>query len=86
MCGIVLSYRAARGGHSCVCANLLKHKISPNVQDHHGRTPLQCAAYGGFINCMNILLEEGADPDLQDEEVRVLNLLQVIYCKYYCSL
>ena len=34
------------------------------------RTPLQCAAYGGFVNCMSVLIEHKADTDSQDHEVR----------------
>lgn len=44
------------------CVNLL--------QDHAGRTPLQCAAYGGYITCMAVLMENHADPNIQDKEVR----------------
>ena len=36
---------------------------------HYRRTPLQCAAYGGFVNCMSVLIELQADPNAQDNEV-----------------
>jgi len=33
------------------------------------RTALQCAAYGGYTDCMNVLISEGgADPNIQDSE------------------
>lgn len=40
------------------------------VQDQAGRTPLQCAAYGGYITCMAVLMENNADPNIQDKEVK----------------
>ena len=33
------------------------------------RTPLQCAGYGGYVNCMSVLMEHKADPNGQDNEV-----------------
>ena len=48
---------------------LISHEISPNIQDFAGRTPLQCAAYGGFINAMSLLIEKGADTNIQDNQV-----------------
>lgn len=44
------------------------------VESLHGpipfsRTSLQCAAYGGFVNCMSVLLEHKADCNAQDNEV-----------------
>lgn len=41
------------------------------MQDQAGRTPLQCAAYGGYITCMAVLMENNADPNIQDKEVRI---------------
>lgn len=40
-------------------------------QDQAGRTPLQCAAYGGYITCMAVLMENNADPNIQDKEVKM---------------
>lgn len=34
----------------------------------HRRTPLHCAAYGGFSECVSVLLGLGADVNLQDNE------------------
>lgn len=47
----------------------MENGISPNLQDHAGRTPLQCAAYAGYINCMALLIQHDADPNIQDKEV-----------------
>ncbi len=33
------------------------------------RSPLQCAAYGGYVNCMSVLIEHKADPNAYDNEV-----------------
>ncbi len=33
------------------------------------RTPLQYAAYGGYVNCMSILVENKPKPNIQDNEV-----------------
>ena len=46
------------------------------------RTPLQCAAYGGFVNCMSVLLEHKADPNAQDKEVSRAVYSYHIYSKY----
>ena len=32
------------------------------------RTPLQCAAYGGYVNCMSVLIENKANTNTQDKE------------------
>ena len=39
------------------------------------RTPLQCASYGGFLNCVTVLLESGADPNARDSEVQKCMIL-----------
>jgi hypothetical protein len=53
------------------------------VQDYAGRTHLQCAAYGGYINCMAVLMENNADPNIQDKEVEIgvfsINLFMVFF-------
>lgn len=45
-------------------------RFTAPVQDQAGRTPLQCAAYGGYITCMAVLMENNADPNIQDKEVK----------------
>ena len=49
------------------------------------RTPLQCAAYGGYVNCMSALIEHGACPNLCDREVR-LDGQSFIYFWYLMNL
>lgn len=47
--------------------------LTTHGQDQAGRTPLQCAAYGGYITCMAVLMENNADPNIQDKEVKKKN-------------
>uniref|UniRef100_A0A8C1ZLK0 Inversin n=1 Tax=Cyprinus carpio TaxID=7962 RepID=A0A8C1ZLK0_CYPCA len=61
-------FRACEMGHRDVILTLIKG--FPNLQDHAGRTPLQCAAYAGYINCMALLIQHDADPNIQDKEGR----------------
>lgn len=44
--------------------------VMVGLRDHplHRRTPLHCAAYGGFSECVSVLLGLGADVNLQDNE------------------
>jgi hypothetical protein len=43
-----------------------KYHMSVNLRDEVGQTALHIAAYRGFRNIVSILLENGADPDLED--------------------
>ena len=45
------------------------------------RTPLQCASYGGFVNSMTVLLENGSDPNARDSEVSCYTSM-FLYCIY----
>ena len=56
------------------------------MQDYAGRTPLQCAAYGGYINCMAVLMENNADPNIQDKEVEILGLFYIVCSKVFGAL
>ena len=60
---------AALGGNAEVCEVLMENGLGPDLQDSAGRTPLQCAAYAGYINCMALLLQHNADANIQDKEV-----------------
>lgn len=53
-------------------SQILRHDYCVTVQDQAGRTPLQCAAYGGYITCMAVLMENNADPNIQDKEVNFI--------------
>lgn len=60
-----------KSGKIRIDPKLLKgFKALVTVQDQAGRTPLQCAAYGGYITCMAVLMENNADPNIQDKEVK----------------
>ena len=50
------------------------HHVLDHVSSHVllSRTALQCASYGGFADTMSLLLEAQADPNLQDDEVRLV--------------
>ena len=56
--------------------------LDPDLRDAYQRSPLHCAAFGGFINCMNLLLENGANVDLQDKEVRAgfYTFIYLMFC------
>jgi len=63
--------------------------LDPDVRDAFQRSPLHCAAYGGHINCMNLLLENKANVDLQDQEVWLLYQLfrwYIFNVLHWCSL
>lgn len=55
---------ASQGGHSALVTLLIDHATESGEQtpteviDVFGRTPLLMAAYGGFIDCLSILLEK----------------------------
>jgi len=42
--------------------------LDADARDNEGRTPLQCAASRGSINCMSVLLDNRCDVNLQDRE------------------
>ena len=46
-----------------------QQSVDVNCSDHLGRTPLQYAAQKGFNNCISLLVQHGADPNLQDAQV-----------------
>ncbi|XP_052080740.1 inversin-like [Mytilus californianus] len=48
-------------------AAVLGKKLNTGFRNSE-RTPLQCAAYGGYVNCMSVLMEHKADPNDQDNE------------------
>lgn len=56
-----------------IVLHLTVRYLSTPGQDQAGRTPLQCAAYGGYITCMAVLMENNADPNIQDKEVNIFS-------------
>lgn len=63
----------------CFCKNLLFTFIFCGCR----RTPLQCAAYGGFVNCMSVLIEHKADVNARDRDVSLSDLR--ISLHYLCN-
>lgn len=53
---------AAAGGSGEVVKFLLSSNADPNSKGAFGRTPLWRSSFGGHLNCVQILLENGADP------------------------
>ncbi|KAH3749491.1 hypothetical protein DPMN_183989 [Dreissena polymorpha] len=64
----MLDKDASLGDHAYICQTLMKYVVDPNIKDSSGRTPIQCAAYGGYVNCMSVLLEHKADTNVNDCE------------------
>ncbi|KAK2452947.1 potassium channel AKT1 [Trifolium repens] len=60
---------AANKGDDMLLHQLLKKGSDPNEIDHKtGKTPLHVAAFQGSDHCVVLLLEFGADPNIQDFE------------------
>ncbi|NXO03237.1 ASB18 protein, partial [Rhinopomastus cyanomelas] len=58
---------AARHGHLACLQHLLRRQADANLAPG-GRGPLHEACLGGHTNCVELLLEHGADPDLRSDE------------------
>ena len=57
---------AAEGGHATVVKQLLANpSVNPNFISASGMTPLRSAIAGGDGDCIQALLEAGADPNLE---------------------
>jgi hypothetical protein len=53
-----------------VAAWLQRAGVPVNVKDTGGNTPLHYAAYGGSLELMKVLIEMGADVDIQNKDLR----------------
>lgn len=53
---------AVRNGHSDIAALLIKHNADINLGDSSGNTALHHASAYGWLECVRVLLEYGADP------------------------
>ena len=60
--------RASWMGNNNIILLLIKHGSDLNARSRDGRTPIMYAAMKGFIPAMEILLENGADKELTDQE------------------
>jgi len=63
--GYTMLHYAAQHGHVDICKYLISKgcDIDPHAC---GATPLHRACYSGAIECVKVLLDAGANPDLQD--------------------
>ena len=80
---LLIFIRAALGGYDFICLKLLQAQASVNFPDNQGyclhfwvfliayfsRVPLHCATYGGHLDCMEVLLQNSANVNTQDNEV-----------------
>jgi hypothetical protein len=62
---------AAWNGHVRVMRCLLDHRARVNARGEHGRTALHLAANRVRADAVQLLLERGADPNLEDKRDRV---------------
>eukprot|EP01018_Ginkgo_biloba_P000292 Gb_06791 [translate_table: standard] len=62
-----LCFLASRGS-SQLMEYLLSRGLNPNNAQCHGRTALHIASACGFIDCVQLLLRYGADPNSKDED------------------
>jgi len=62
-------HKAAFWGHNDMVEFLVKEcKLSPNVRDNYGDTPLNDAAKFGHIKVVKIMLDAGADKTIKNNE------------------
>lgn len=77
--------RSATLGNNNIILLLLKHGADINLRSSDGRTPLMWASIHGKLSTIDLLLENGADKDLTDQEG--LNCFDhcVIKCHYMAA-
>lgn len=65
--GISPAWLAAQGGYADILRLLITHKVELNVPDHdNNRFPIHQAAQSGHTSVVELLLQNGADPDPVD--------------------
>jgi|GEM_PF-1030611 len=67
--------KASEVGNNDRIISLLKKGINPNVQDYSGNTALHKASLRGHVSTVKLLLENGADPNLLDENIKLTPLM-----------
>jgi hypothetical protein len=64
-------WHATAKGNSDVVKILLEHKANPNLADKdYEKTPLHLAAFEGYLDIFELLLDAGADTTLRDYKDR----------------
>ena len=63
----------------------LNRPSNPNVTDEHGYLPLHCAARGGHVESMLLLLEAGAEKDPPSEENERMTPLHLAAEQGHCD-
>ena len=58
---------AVKNGHSPVAAYLLRIGVNPCAADTSGNTPIHYAAAYGWLHCLKMLMEAGADPNAANQ-------------------
>jgi hypothetical protein len=81
--GNTLLSEASAGGAASTIKFLLRAGANPNSQGEFRRTPLWRAAFLGKLDCIQLLLEGGADPRIGEK----FHALQrhCLYTKYLCT-
>ncbi|KAL2543937.1 Potassium channel AKT1 [Forsythia ovata] len=59
---------AAERGDEVLLHHLLRRGLDPNELNRNGRTALHLAASNGKLECVLLLLDQGADPNIKDSE------------------
>ena len=74
--------RATYMGNKNIILVLLKHGANPNITSSDDRSPLHWAAFRGFVDIMEILIDAGADPSLLDKDGLTCFELALIRVQY----
>ena len=68
---------AAENGHEKIIESLFKNHVLVNQGDNNGKTPLHLAVAHKKIDAVKMLMSEGADPFMKDnDDVSALLLAQ----------
>ena len=58
---------AVKNGHSPIAAFLLRNGVNPYAADTSGNTPVHYAAAYGWLHCLKMLIDVGADPNAANQ-------------------